>query len=66
MSKGTKEVLREFAEQLRDGRPVTVCMVRRYETPDGPMHVQEPVELAPWCHDCGEDLHECACQAPDA
>lgn len=56
--KGTVEVLREFAEQLR---PCEVYMVRRIETPDGPMHVQEPVELEPWCPNCGDDLDECEC-----
>lgn len=63
MSKGTREVLRELAEQLR---PCVAYMVRRIETPDGPMHVREPVTLAPFCRDCGEDLDECACQSNDA
>jgi hypothetical protein len=52
-------VLREFAEQLRG--PVTASMYVRYETPDGPMHVFEPIELMPWCPNCGEDFGECEC-----
>lgn len=63
-NKGTREVLREFADQLRG--PVTASMYVRYETPDGPMHVFEPVTLVPWCPDCGDDLDECRCQSPDA
>ena len=62
----TIEALREFTQRLESGAPITAYMVRRIETPDGPMHVQEPVELAPFCRDCGEDLDECACQSNDA
>lgn len=54
----TAEVMREFADQLR---PCEVYMVVRYETPDGPMHVQEPVTLAPFCRICGESPDECDC-----
>lgn len=61
MNKGTAEVLREFAEQLRGDRPLVAYMVQRYETPDGPMHVQEPVTLAPFCRICGDDEGECEC-----
>ena len=58
MGKGTAEVLREFAEQLR---PCVAYMVRRIDTPDGPMHVQEPVTLAPFCRICGDDPGDCEC-----
>lgn len=58
----TLQVLREFKEQLESGRPLVAYMVRRIETPDGPMHVQERVELAPYCGRCGENFDECDCQ----
>lgn len=60
------QALREFTERLESGAPITVCMVRRIDTPDGPMHVQEPVTLAPFCRSCGEDEIDCRCQSPDA
>lgn len=62
----TIQALREFTERLESGAPITAYMVRRIETPDGPMHVQEPVTLAPFCRYCGEDLDECVCHSPDA
>jgi hypothetical protein len=65
--KGTIEVLSEFADQLcrRGERRLTVYMVTRYETPDGPMHVQEPVVLAPFCRVCGGD-EDCDCNVGEA
>lgn len=57
----TIQALREFSALLENGVPLKVYMVRRIETPDGPMHVQEPVTLAPYCRLCGEDAGDCDC-----
>lgn len=40
---------------------ITAYVINRVETPDGPAHVQEPVELEPFCLDCGENELECDC-----
>jgi hypothetical protein len=39
--------LREFNERLRRGESIKATRVRRYETPDGPMHTFEKVTLPP-------------------
>jgi hypothetical protein len=31
--------LEDFAKKLESGEPIKVTTVRRYNTPDGPMHV---------------------------
>lgn len=53
-------------DRLRSSETTTVFVMRRIETPDGPMHVREPVVLEPFCHDCGRSIIKCRCQSADA
>lgn len=57
----TIQRLREFTEQLERNEPIKASVVKRYDTPDGPMHVHETVTLAAFCRECGEDFDECEC-----
>lgn len=42
--------LEEFTQKLQSGEPIEAVRVKRFDTPDGPMHVREKVE------DLGQEL----------